>query len=460
LKAFFFKVFRLSKPVLSLIRVKLTYCVLGMKFSLIQLTLSLFFLVTIVCGQGPLVSEIQIIGNEVTKKYVILREIQHPTGVLLDSAIAVADRNRIENLGIYSIVDWQAVPLENGTVRLKYNVIESSRFFPVLAPSYEEDTGWSIVFGGVVKNVRGRNESLTIGGLIGGVDAYGFNFNNPWIFGDHVSLSLGVGKAYKNHRFLPYVQQTSSFEINMGRYFGYQKKISVGFEYEKKDFVEDTTTIEYHYLAPQSRFAYDSRDIYNDPSKGIYIFHFAKYFKYFNVESNSILWIQSYSAFVSPIKGKRKTTLGVNVTLHSTHGDLHKEMFMFGLGGGYSVRGWRVETRELFKDKKQPYRFGFFSAVSSLELRQTVIPRFSIELPTLFGPVKSALGLQAVLFIDGGVAGDNWNDLTEMSPMFGVGLGVRIPVALAGNMRFDYGWSFYEGAAVESSFHLAVGQKF
>lgn len=433
-----------------------------MKFLLIQLTLSLFFLVTIVFGQAPLVSEIQIIGNEVTKKYVILREIQHSTGVLLDSAIAVADRNRIENLGIYSIVDWQAVPLENGTVRLKYNVIESSRFFPVLAPSYEEDTGWSIVFGGVVKNVRGRNELLRIGGLIGGVDAYGFDFNNPWIFGDHVSLSLGVGKAYLNHRFLPYVQKTSSFEINMGRYFGYQKQISVGFEYEKKNFVEDVTTIDtlYHYLAPQSRFAYDSRDIYNDPSKGIYIFHFARYFNYFNVESHSIMWIQSYSAFVSPIKGKRKTTIGVNITLHSTHGDLHKEMFMFGLGGGYSVRGWRIETRELFKDEKQPYRFGFYSAVSSLELRQTVIPRFSIEQPTPFGPVKSALGLQAVLFIDGGVAGDNWNDLTETSPMFGVGLGVRIPVAMAGNMRLDYGWSFYEGAAVESSFHLAVGQKF
>ena len=418
------------------------------------------FIVMTTIPFAQIVSSIDIRGYQHTKGYVIKREIQHPLHVQLDSTLAQADRTRIENLGIYSMVTWQAVPLEDGSVKLRYHVIESSRFFPMLAPSYEEDTGWSIVFGGVVKNVRGRNESLTIGGLIGGVDAYGFDFNNPWIFGDHVSLSLGVGKAYINHRFLPYVQQTSSFEINMGRYFGYQKQISVGFEYEKKDFVEDTTTIEYHYLAPQSRFAYDSRDIYNDPSKGIYIFHFARYFKYFNVESNSILWIQSYSAFVSPIKGKRKTTLGVNITLHSTHGDLHKEMFMFGLGGGYSVRGWRIETRELFKDEKQPYRFGFYSAVSSLELRQTVIPRFSIEQPTPFGPVKSSLGLQAVLFIDGGVAGDNWNDLTEMSPMFGVGLGARIPLALAGSMRFDYGWSFYEGAVVESSFHLAVGQKF
>ncbi|HJL78236.1 MAG TPA: BamA/TamA family outer membrane protein [Candidatus Marinimicrobia bacterium] len=431
-----------------------------MKFPLIQLTLSLFFLVTIIFGQDPLVSEIQIIGNEVTKKYVILREIQHPTGVLLDSTIAVADRNRIENLGIYSLVGWQAVPLENGTVRLKYNVIESSRFFPVLAPSYEEDTGWSIVFGGVVKNVRGRNESLTIGGLIGGVDAYGFDFNNPWIFGDHVSLSLGVGKHFSNHVFLPYERQVSSFEINIGRYFGYQKRISVGFEYEKKDFIGDSTTSKYYYFAPQGSFAFDTRDIYNDPSKGIYIYHFAQYFKYFNIKGNSLFWTQSYSAYASPIKGERKTTLGANLTLNSTHGDLYEEMFLYGLGGGYSVRGWKIETRKLYEQGRQPYRFGFYSAVSSLEFRQTVIPRFSIEQPTLFGPVKSELGLQAVLFIDGGVAGDNWNDLSKASPMYGTGLGIRMPVALAGNIRLDYGWSFYKGKAVESSFHFSVGQKF
>ena len=339
-------------------------------------------------------------------------------------------------------------------------MIESSRFFPVLAPSYEEDTGWSIVFGGVVKNVRGRNESLTIGGLIGGVDAYGFDFNNPWIFGDHVSLSLGVGKHFSNHVFLPYERQVSSFEINIGRYFGYQKRISVGFEYEKKDFIGDSTTSKYYYFAPQGSFAFDTRDIYNDPSKGIYIYHFAQYFKYFNIKGNSLFWTQSYSAYASPIKGERKTTLGANLTLNSTHGDLYEEMFLYGLGGGYSVRGWKIETRKLYEQGRQPYRFGFYSAVSSLEFRQTVIPRFSIEQPTLFGPVKSELGLQAVLFIDGGVAGDNWNDLSKASPMYGTGLGIRMPVALAGNIRLDYGWSFYKGKAVESSFHFSVGQKF
>ena len=409
---------------------------------------------------AQIISSIDIRGHQHTKEYVIKREIQHPLNVQLDSTLAQADRTRIENLGIYSMVTWQAVPLEDGSVKLRYHVIESSRFFPMLAPSYEEDTGWSILFGGIVKNVRGRNESLTIGGLIGGVDAYGFDFNNPWIFGDHVSLSLEVGKHFSNHVFLPYERQVSTFEINIGRYFGYEKRINVGLEYEKKDFIGDSTTIEYYYFAPQGSFAYDTRDIYTDPSKGIYIFHSAQYYKYLDMESRSLFWTQSYSAFASPIKGNRKTTVGANLTLNSIHGDLYKEMFMYGLGGGYSVRGWKIETRKLYEQDKQPYRFGYYSAVSSLEIRQTIIPRFAIEQPSPFGPVKSELGLQAVLFIDSGVAGDNWHDLSKASPMYGVGLGVRIPAALAGIIRFDYGWSFYEGAAVESSFHFSVGQKF
>jgi outer membrane protein assembly factor BamA len=418
------------------------------------------FIVMTTIPFAQIISSIDIRGHQHTKEYVIKREIQHPLNVQLDSTLAQADRTRIENLGIYSMVTWQAVPLEDGSVKLRYHVIESSRFFPMLAPSYEEDTGWSILFGGIVKNVRGRNESLTIGGLIGGVDAYGFDFNNPWIFGDHVSLSLEVGKHFSNHVFLPYERQVSTFEINIGRYFGYEKRINVGLEYEKKDFIGDSTTIEYYYFAPQGSFAYDTRDIYTDPSKGIYIFHSAQYYKYLDMESGSLFWTQSYSAFASPIKGNRKTTVGANLTLNSTHGDLYKEMFMYGLGGGYSVRGWKIETRKLYEQDKQPYRFGYYSAVSSLEIRQTIIPRFAIEQPSPFGPVKSELGLQAVLFIDSGVAGDNWHDLSKASPMYGVGLGVRIPAALAGIIRFDYGWSFYEGAAVESSFHFSVGQKF
>lgn len=421
---------------------------------------SISFIVMTAISSAQTVSSIDIRGHQNTKEYVIEREIQHPIHVALDSSIAQTDRDRIENLGIFSEVNWQVVPLEDGTVKLRYYVIESTRFFPIFSPTYEEDTGWSVVFGGIIKNLRGRNESLVIGGLLGGIDAYGIEFNDPWVFGDHVSVSFQVGKHISNHVFLPFERQTSSFEMNVGRYFGYQRRVSIGFEFEKKDFVGDSTTIEFDYFAPQASMAYDTRDIYNDPSLGIYIYHSTQYFNFLNDESHALFWNQSYSAFFSPIKGKRKTTIGSNITINSTHGDLHQELFKFGLGGGYSVRGWQIENPELYSSGKQEYRFGYFSAFSSTELRQTIIPRFSIQKNSPFGPIKSEFGLQGIIFVDGGVVGNNWGELYEKKPMMGMGVGIRVPVAMAGNVRLDYGWSFYDGEAVESSFHFSVGQKF
>jgi len=163
---------------------------------------ALFFILS-ATSVAQIVSSIDIQGHQTTKEYIIKREIQHLVNVELDSTLAQEDRDRIENLGLFSVVDWRAVPLEDGTVKLQYQVMESMRILPIVAPTYEEDTGWSIVYGGIVKNMRGRNESLVIGGLFGGIDAYGVEFNDPWIFGDHVSVSLQIGKHVTDHVFYP-----------------------------------------------------------------------------------------------------------------------------------------------------------------------------------------------------------------------------------------------------------------
>jgi len=47
--------------------------------------------------------------------YIIAREIQHPVDTPLDSALAQEDRNRLDNLGIFSEVTWRVVPLEDKT---------------------------------------------------------------------------------------------------------------------------------------------------------------------------------------------------------------------------------------------------------------------------------------------------------------------------------------------------------
>ena len=50
----------------------------------------------------PIISGIEIRGNTKTRDYVIKREIIHPLNKPLDSLIVLEDRNRLDNLGLFS----------------------------------------------------------------------------------------------------------------------------------------------------------------------------------------------------------------------------------------------------------------------------------------------------------------------------------------------------------------------
>ena len=149
----------------------------------------------------PLISEIAVDGHKVTKEYILRREIQHPVNAPYDSVLAEEDRNRIDNLGIFSTVEVLLLPGDNGAQILSYKVIESWRIFPAPIIMYEEETGWS--FGGLLflKNFRGRDEDLSVFATFGRREVGGFGFNNPWIMGR--SEERRVGKECRS-RWSPY----------------------------------------------------------------------------------------------------------------------------------------------------------------------------------------------------------------------------------------------------------------
>ena len=170
----------------------------------------LFLILPIIgVSQNLIVSEISHKGNSITKDYIIKREIQHQIQMPLDSTIAIEDKNRLINLGIFADVKWRAIPLENMTIRLEYQIIENNkffggRFFGGPAPAYDEETGWSYGGGGVLKNFRGRNETVGGGLMLGGRNSFGFSYQNPWIAGDHISLDGDMAKSDFNHPYLPF----------------------------------------------------------------------------------------------------------------------------------------------------------------------------------------------------------------------------------------------------------------
>ncbi|MFL3044437.1 MAG: BamA/TamA family outer membrane protein [Candidatus Neomarinimicrobiota bacterium] len=409
-------------------------------------------------GQQPIVSAIEFKGHLITKDYIIEREIQHPIDASLDSAVAHMDRERIYNLGIFADVTWRAIPLEDLTVILEFKVIETSlRILPGGGPVYEEDYGWS--FGGMLRinNFRGRNEKFMLGGSTGARRAYFFTFNNPWIAGDHVSLDVTSGKSITAHPFLPYERNVTSAEINLGRYFGYNHKARVGFEWEKKTFSNDEDTLEYYYIAPQGSYIYDTRDIYRDPSKGILIVQGFYSHVEFDSDKQNLWWSQSYSFYHSLVKRKRKLTAAFNVSYLTAFGDVD-EVWISWLGGVKTVRGWSIPNSTIYTNGDYAYRFGNHFAIISTELRQTIIPT-SVFTTDLFN-WKQEYGLSAIAFVDVGFINRDRKKLFNELPIAGIGFGFRIPAPMIGTIGFDYGWGYRDGQFIDQVLHLVIGQKF
>ena len=366
-----------------------------------------------------------------------------------------ADRDRIDNLSIFTSVKWEAESLDDGSVELVFAVIEIWRILPGATPIYWEDKGWSL-FGAVrVLNFRGRNQTFAIGGAVGALDMFGFQFSDPWFAGNHISFSGDMGRTIFQHPFLPYVQSTNSFEAIFGGWFGYKWKVRGGFELEQKHFIGETDTLTYSYLAPQGSVAYDTRDIYRDPSEGISILQqFYAMFHRSDANWNRLVWSQSIGAYWTPVKGEKKLTFGLGMMSIAAFGALD-EVWINYFGGSYSFRGWSVPSREDFLNPDYSFRFGNQELVFSAEVRKTIIPSSSISAVSF----NSEYSLTAVGFIDVGVNSLELSDLFGNDPLMGMGFGIRLPV-LGSVLRIDYGWAYYGGKAYGTSLNIGTGQKF
>lgn len=413
----------------------------------------LFLLFAGVYGQNPIVKKIEFIGQSKTKSYIIKREIQHPINVPLDSLLAEADRQRLENLGIFSMVTLQVFNQNQNEVVLRYTVIESWRIFPMITPVYDEKWGLSVGAMLMINNFRGRNESFAIQGQYGGQNIFGIEFVNPWITGDHVSLQLGAGNNIYSHTFLPYDINSYNFQLRLGKYFANDIRVKIGLKLIDRTYSNETGDENFQDVIPFLNIKYDTRDLYANPSKGIISSNSIFYrLDIKGGKNNQLVWNQSTSYFKELIGGSRNMVAGINLaSLLSFSKNL--DIWYDYLGGAYTVRGWNVPTVELYENNSQAYRFGMNWITVSAELRQTIIPKFATK-------YNNEFGLSIAAFTDIGIIDNSISQLIRQSPLVGIGIGIRIPWPVIKSIRLDYGWSFYQGKYMEQSLHFAFGEKF
>lgn len=402
----------------------------------------------------PRVTSVKFIGNNKTLDYIIEREIRHPIYVTLDSVLANSDMNRLENLGLFSQVEWKAIPLENKCAELTFFLTESiQKTPPIVLPTFEEDTGWSIAGLWVLNNYRGKNQSLVLGGTIGGKDTYGLQFSDPWIFGNHVSMNLELGSSLFKHTFLDKDIEVNSFNMSFGKWFGQSIKANFSFELEEKIFLNKKSKRSFFYFAPSIMVKYDSRDIYWNPGKGLLISQYLR--KAIGIAPENFWlnqWNQSYSFFYRINTIDKKLVMGLNTSLNSKWGK-KEELWLNYLGGTSTIRGWELPDSSLFYSQSQNFRFGHQSIYASMEVRYEIIPKYATSLGI-------ETGLILVFFNDIGATAVNWTNIQELEPMHGTGIGIRVPFPIINVLRLDYGWGYRYGEWNSGAFHFGIGQKF
>ena len=404
----------------------------------------------------PYIEKIEIKGNTKTLDYVIRREIKHETLNLLDSLVAEQDRERIENLRIFSEVTWKTIPLDSENFKLVFSVVESVQNLPPsILPTYDEKTGWSLNAGVLFTNFKGRNQSLSLNLSVGGKDTYGLIFNDPWILGDHVSLRSEIDKSIYKHNFLDYNVEKDKVRIDFGKWFGENIKTLIGFSIESIKFKNESFSniLKSNYFSIKPVLKYDTRNIYWNPTKGILwsnIFNVNRGINQFRFMNYS--WKQSLSFYHEVVKLKKKVIIAFNGTYNFFWGK-KDEIWLNYLGDSFTVRGWPLISQSSYRSESNEFRFGYELLYGSVEFRKEIIPKKVTKYGT-------QIGLLGILFIDVGSISYNILNLNETPKIFGSGMGIRIPFPMLHVIRFDLGWGYKNGKWNKGTLHWGVSHKF
>ena len=399
--------------------------------------------------EDKIVSEIVFEGNIKTKNFILFREIHHPLNEPVDTVLIGKDRNRIENLGIFSDVRWELIPLKDGNLILKYKLVESPQSTPpTIFPVYNESKGWSLSAVWLFNNFQGRNQILVLSGSIGAEDTYGIVFKDPWILSDRISFSMDIQKNFYKNRFLNSDIELNRVEFGLGKWLNHKIKTETSLASESKIFKFGKEKFKYKYYDTFINIKYDTRDIFWNPGEGILLSGAFNYMRGYDFKNfQTLIWDQTLSFYVK-LKGlQKKTVFAFNGSFKKKIG--YKSIFFQDyLGGSNTIRGWPIPDPKIYKS--EPFRFGHDYFHTSMELRYEAIPKFLTK-----AGIES--GLSIVLFTDNGFMIKN----SEPEPiLFGSGLGIRIPFPILGVLRFDFGLGVLNYEVKNSSFHFGIGHKF
>ena len=394
-----------------------------------------FFISTFLClaiiTATQSVNDIQIIGNNHTKSSIILREIFHPIPEKFDTLLSQQDRNRIYNLNIFSTVE---IYPQDSIYTIFVN--ESPSYYPIPLMDYNEAKGWSYGLGIRTDNFSGRNQSIIGGAMFGEDPVYFFQYSNPWIWGDHIGLTLDLLNINSEHHVYDSLKYEKAFYIGSGFQWNKFHNISGSLGYVQRT-VESITnknmpSYQFNHIASQFSYTYDSRDVKIDPTMGnLSGIDFSS--NWGLATSPNYHSIELFSQFYfSPIKSKSAPVFSYTLKSLFQFADRYLPYYQKEyLGGEDYVRGYSPTPNDNGKFEK--YIEVDQLIYQSIQTQLTIFPRADRD--------GIEMGLDGVFFVDHGMGTTLKNPFNLEKHIYGFGCGLRLFMSGFGYIGLDVGFN-------------------
>jgi outer membrane protein assembly factor BamA len=405
------------------------------------------------------IDSIRISGNDITEEFIILRELTFSIGDTVDLHTLEYNRERVYSLGIFNDVNFTFQDIDSS--KLFIEVEESWYIYPI--PFFQmKDNDWDKFSYGVavlIKNFRGRNETLSGSAALGYDPSFAITYLKPSIiYGSDVYLNANLSHRTITNRSITAANLFGSdfeytyiiSEVGLGNRFGlfHWAGFDVGFNYieaplffkgsnASKERIDRIFKLGFNY-------SYDTRDLIQFPSEGMLFSFYMQLkglgigninYRIFNID------FREYRKIVGQLRAKwrfaTRQTAGKSIPYYD---------FSY-LGFEEAVRGHFHRERE-----GNHYYLGSFElihpVIKDIKITLDFIPLLPRELLTY------RLALYAQIFGDTGTTQLRGKPLKIKDFDTGYGAGLSLLLLPYNVIRFEA--AFDEKQNIEFIFDLAV----
>ena len=400
---------------------------------------------TFLLNNSPVVVDsIKIVGNDVTEEFIILRELTFGIGDTVNQALLEFNRDRIYSLGLFTKVDLIPTEISDKNV-LFISVEESWYIYPI--PILEiKDRDWDKLSYGVIivlKNFRGRNETLSGSAALGYDPNFSLRYYKPsivWKSDIYFNAQISYGTIANKSSIAKFLygedfeQTFSGGSIGIGNRFGtyHRLGINIGYNYiESPAYIKGISASNQRidrFVFFNLGYSYDSRDLIYFPRDGL----FAGASIAFNgLGMNGIdyqvysLDFREYRKLIGELSGKWR------IATRFTSGKLVPYY-------DFSFIGYQERIRGRFSYERE----GHHSYIGSVELNYPIIKEMDMSfdfiplLPEELLRYRVALFMQ--LFSDTGATQLRGEPLSINDFDTGYGLGITLLFLPYNVFRFEY----------------------